>query len=239
MDEDVAASLSVICRDYRAMFIPPSLSVDWADTERANRGFIAVGLAGDNALFHGPQRILEHLDALCRACSVHEVVTLTKSPLLDDLAPRALGLVAPDGETELVPHLRWLLAIVNGKGGDATLLWRDKQPQEAFESLSRLYKSDLPAYVLVREAIGVRSHANISPDALAAATRLGVVSWTESVLDERGGFEALHRVLDQYDDGSAWEALEWFARVQCSTTSQRCITCALNMTCEALALGAL
>lgn len=244
MDDDTAAILSVICRDYRDSHVSPSFGTPegWtAEPEQANRWFIAIGLAGDNALFHGASRIKEHLDALCRVAAVKEVRMLGKHPLLEDLVPRTLGMFTPDVEAELVSHLQWLVAVVNGRAGDITSLWTGREPQDAFESLKRLYKSDIPAYVVIREVTGVRSHASISPeispDALAAATRLGIVSWTESVLDEHGGYAALHRVFEDCGDDSAWEALEWFSRIQCSEYSQRCVTCAVNMDCEALALG--
>lgn len=239
MDDDTAAILSVICRDYRDCHVPPSHGTpeEWADPEQANRWFVAIGLAGDNALFRGASRIKEHVDALCRVAAVEEVRLLAKHALLEDLAPRVLGMLAPDVEAELVPHLQWLVAVVNGRAGDITSLWTGREPQDAFESLKRLYKSDIPAYVVIRAVTGVRSHASISPDALAAATRLGIVSWTESVLDEHGGFEALRRVFEDYGDDSAWEALEWFSRIQCNEFSQRCVTCAVNMDCQALALG--
>lgn len=239
MDENAAAALSVICRDYRVSHISPHLgtSEEWSVPESAARWFIAVGLAGHNALFHGAQRIREHVDALCRAASTKEVRTLATNPLMEDLAPRVLGLFSPDGEAELVSHLQWLLAVVNDRAGDVTSLWRDREPQDAFESLTRLYKSDISAYIVIRQVTGVRSHASISPDALAAATRLNLVSWTESVLDERGGYDALRFVLDEYDDELAWEALEWFSLVQCNLFSQRCVTCAVNMDCQAIALG--
>lgn len=91
MNENAAAALSVICADYRASFVPPSFGngFDWTAAERANRGFIAIGLAGQNALFRGAERILEHLDALCRVACVKEVVLLAKHPLMEDLAPRS------------------------------------------------------------------------------------------------------------------------------------------------------
>ena len=236
MDENAAAVLSVICASYRASFVPPTLDIDWANTERANRGFVAIGLAGENSLLRGAQRILEHLDALCRVCSTKKITTLVKNPMLEDLAPRTLGLVAPDCEAELVPHLQWLMAVVNGKAGDITSTY-GQDPQAVFESLSRLYKSSASGYVFVREAMGVRPVAPVSSDAASMSTRVGIVSWTETVLDEQGAHTALRRVLDEYDDPLAWEALEWFAAIQCGVVAQRCVTCPINMDCAALAIG--
>lgn len=237
MDENTAAALSVICSAFRASFVPPALDIDWTDTERANRGFVAFGLAGDNSLHRGAQRILEHLDALCRVCATEQIATLTKNPMYEDLAPRTLGLVTPQGEADIVAHLQWLVAVINGRAGDIASLWRDRDPHEAFESLSRLYKASVPAYVLLREAVGVRSHANPSADAVFMATRLGLVSWTEAVLDERGAHDALRRVLDEFGDEQAWEAAEWFSAICCNVVMQRCVSCPVNMDCHALALG--
>jgi hypothetical protein len=237
MKENAAAALSVICSAYSASFVPPSLDIDWTDSERANRGFVAIGLAGENSLFRGAQRILEHLDALCRVCSTKKITTLVKNPLLEDLAPRTLGLVAPDCEAELVPHLQWLVAVINGKAGDITSTY-SQDPQAVFESLSRLCKSSVSAYVFVREAMGARPVAPVSSDSAFMATRLGIVSWTETVLDERGAHTALRQVLDEYEDALTWEALEWFAAIQCGTVAQRCVTCPVNMDCEALGIGA-
>ena len=235
MNENAALALDLICRDYRAAFVPPTLENDWTG-ERANRGFIALGLAGHNALLRGADRILLHVDALCRVASTKEVAHLIDNPLLEDLAPRTLGLVAPDCEAELLPHLQWLLAAIRGRAGDISSIWREQGLQDAHSALSRIYKDSVAAYVLLREATGERPVITPTAESTEAATRLGIVSWTESVLDRHGAQEALRGILEQYEDDLAWEALEWFAQIQCGS-DPRCSTCLVAMDCQAIALG--
>lgn len=238
MDENATAALSVICRDYRASFVPPSLGNDWADTERANRGFVAIGLAGQNAMFKGASRILEHVDALCRVASVRKVLLLAENPLLEDLAPRTLGMVCPDGEAELLPHLRWLLAAIRGRAGDISSLWTEQTPEDAHASLVRLYKDSLASYALVREATGKRPKVVPSSESTEAAQRLGIVSWTESAFAPDGGHRALREVLDDYPDELAYEALAWHAQITCRTPHEpRCLCCSVAVDCRALAEG--
>ncbi len=236
MNEDAALALSLICRDFLAAFVPPTMENDWTDIERANRGFIAIGLAGRNALLRGADRILLHVDALCRVASTTEVVHLVDNPLLEDLAPRTLGMVAPDCEAELLPHLQWLLAAIRGRAGDISSIWREQGLQDAHSALSRIYKDSFAAYVLLREATGERPVIAPTAESTEAATRLGIVSWTESVLDRHGAQEALRCILAEYEDDQAWEALEWFAQIQCGS-DPKCHTCAVAMDCQAIALG--
>jgi hypothetical protein len=236
MNENAALALSLICRDYRASFVPPSLENNWTSAERANRGFIAVGLAGHNSLFRGADRILLHVDALCRVASTQKVVDLIDNPLLEDLAPRTLGMVTPDSESELLPHLQWLLAAIRGRARDISSIWREQALQDAHGTLSRIYKDSVAAYVLLREATGERPVITPTAESTEAATRLGIVSWTESVLDPHGAQEALRSVLEDYEDDQAWEALEWFAQIQCGS-DPHCRTCLVCMDCQALALG--
>ena len=237
MDENATAALSVICRDYRASFVPPRLDIDWVG-EPANRGFIAIGLAGRDALFKGASRILEHVDALCRVASVKKVLLLAENPLLEDLAPRTLGMVCPDGEAELLPHLRWLLAAIRGRTGNISSLWTEQSPEDAHASFVRLYNDSLAAYALVRAATGKRPRIMPSSESTEAAQRLGIVSWTESAFAPDGGQKALREVLDEYPDELAYEALHWHAEVTCRTPHEpRCICCSVACDCRALAEG--
>jgi len=241
MDEDAATALSVICADYRAMFVPPRFErQDFADQERANRSFCAIGLAGSDALFIGADRILDHLDALCRVAGARTILSLADNPILEDLAPRLLGFVCHDAESELLPHLRWLLAAIRGRAGDISSVWREKSPEDALAVFGYLYKHGSPAYVLIREATGVRP-ATVSPsaDATECAIRLGLVSWTDEILSHHGAQSAFRAVLDDFEDDIAWEATEWFSRIQCCSSpfSPRCQTCNVFNSCEALALG--
>lgn len=240
MNENATAALSVICASYRASFVAPRFGngFDWTAAERANRGFIAIGLAGQNALFRGAERILEHLDALCRVACVKEVVRLAKHPLIEDLAPRTLGMVTPDCEAELLPHLYWLFAVVNDRAGDISTIFHDRVPEDAFATLTRLYKDAVPAYVLVREAMATRAAITPSSESTEAAQRLGIVSWTESAFAPDGGQKALREVLDEYPDELAYESLAWFSQITCRTPHEpRCLCCSVACDCRALAEG--
>jgi len=236
MNENAALALSLICRDFSAAFVPPTIENDWADIERANRGFVAFGLAGRDSLFRGADRILLHVDALCRVASTTEVARLIDNPLLEDLAPRTLGMAAPDCESELLPHLQWLLAAIRGRTGDIASIWREQGLADAHSTLSRIYKNSVSAYVLLKEATGERPVVTPTAESTEAATRLDIVSWTEAVLDRHGAQEALRGILEAYEDDQAWEALEWFAQIQCGS-DPRCRTCLVCMDCQALALG--
>ena len=239
MDTDRHAALATICADYRAEFVAPKLDVDWTDTEEANRGFVSIGLAGGDSFIFGADRIRDQLDALCRVASVERVINLTDSRLYEEVAPRILGMVCPYSEAELLLRLRWLVGAIGERDGDISTLWREEPTDRSFGILAYLYKDSVPASVLLRLVTGKPVMVFPSSDATVAACRIGLVSWTDSLLHIDGSAMALRKILAAYEDKHAGDALEWFSQVQCCSapSSPRCESCRIFNECEALSLG--